>query len=355
MKLIIPTTITDAILTSTNVDEVEDSSLAAWDSGTTYGDGDFVYVADGTQQDVYESLQGSNTNKDPETETSWWVFRSTMYNEYAAGTTYGDGDLVTDEASHTIYESQQAANTGNALTDTDWWLEVGSTEPWKAFDAKVGSQVERSGTIYYELDPGSVEGIAFFNMDASSIDIVLTDSTDGEVYNETIELISTDNVVDGYTYCFAPILFTRATVVTDLPPYGTATLEITINADADSTIAKCGEIVMGRVIEFGVTRYGAGFEIIDFSRKAVDAYGNYSVTERAFSKRVPLDVIVENAALAYLKRTLEDYRATPVVCVPTEASDLAGPFLTYGYYRSARVVVPYPEHCILTIEWEGLT
>jgi hypothetical protein len=362
MKLIIPTTITDSLLTSTNVDEIGSSSLAEWDSGTTYFDGDFAYVVEdpdsfgnGTELSVYESLQDANTNKDPETETTWWVFRSTIYAEYNSGTTYDSGDWVTDEANNKIYESQQAANTGNAVTDTDWWLEVGATEPWKAFDAKVGSQVERSGTIYYELTPGSVEGIAFFNLDASSIDIVLTDSVDGEVYNETIELISTDNVVDGYTYCFAPVLFTRSVVVTDLPPYASATLEITINADADSTVAKCGEIVMGRVIEFGATQYGAGFEIVDYSRKAVDAYGNYSVTERAFSKRVPLDVIINNAAIAYLKRTLEDYRATPVVCVPTEDTDLAGPFLTYGYYRTARVVVPYPNYSILTIEWEGLT
>ena len=54
-------------------------------------------------------------------------------------------------------------------------------------------------------------------------------------------------------------------------------------------------------------------------------------------------------------KTLEEIRATPVVCIPTETTDLAGPFLTYGYYKSARTVVTYPEFAILTIEWEGLT
>jgi hypothetical protein len=352
MKLIIPTIITDARLTSSNVDETISDE---WNSGSTYADGDFVYVADGTQRDIYESLQGSNTNKDPETETDWWVYRSTTYDEYAAGTTYGSGDWVIDATAHLIYESQQAANTGNALTDTDWWLEVGATEPWKVFDAKVGSQVERAGTIYYELDPGSVEGIAFLNLEASSIDIVLTDSVDGEVYNETIDLISTDNVVDGYSYCFAPVLFERAVVVTDLPPYGSATLEITIHADADSTVAKCGEIVLGRVLDVGALLYGAGFEIVDYSTKTVDAWGNFSVTQRPFSKRVPIDVRVSNDKVAYLKRTLEDYRSPPVVCIPVEDTALAGPFLTYGYYKTAKVVAAYPNHSILTIEWEGLT
>jgi len=51
MKLIIPTTITDTLLISTNVDE---TISIEWSSGSTYADGDFVYVATGTQRDIYE-------------------------------------------------------------------------------------------------------------------------------------------------------------------------------------------------------------------------------------------------------------------------------------------------------------
>jgi hypothetical protein len=144
-------------------------------------------------------------------------------------------------------------------------------------------------------------------------------------------------------------------VKTNLPPYGLASLQITIKTELDAETAKCGEIALGRVREFGNTQYGASFEIIDYSRKDVDDFGNFSVVERAFSKRIPMDVSVENAILGYLKQTLEDYRATPVVCIPTEVADLRGPFLVYGYYRTARTVVNYPNHSILTIEWEGLT
>jgi hypothetical protein len=132
-------------------------------------------------------------------------------------------------------------------------------------------------------------------------------------------------------------------------------LRITIKAGSDTETAKCGEIVLGRVREFGSTQYGAGFEIIDYSRKDVDDFGNFFVVERAFSKRIPMDVVIDNYIIGYLKHTLEDFRATPVVCVPTEASNLAGPLSIYGYYRTVRTVVNYPNHSILTIEWEGLT
>ena len=251
MKLIIPTTITDAMLTSTNVDE---TISTVWSGATTYAAGAFVYILTGTKRDIYESLQAANLNKAPATETDWWVFRSTTYTEWLVGSTYALADKVIDATNHIVYESLQAANTGNALTDTAWWENKGSTEPWKPFDEKVGSQVERTGTIYYELTPGIIEGIAFFNMDAESIDVVMTDTTDGEVYNETIDLINTSNVFDGYSYCFGPFLITKAAVLTDLPPYTSATVEITINAETNSTTAKCGEIFVGRVMEFGFTQ-----------------------------------------------------------------------------------------------------
>jgi hypothetical protein len=258
---------------------------------------------------------------------------------------------------------------------------LGNTNAWVAFDAKVGSQTERSNSIYYELTPGLIEGIAFLNVDADSITVQYFDSTykirttedgdyrtteDGDyrttedesssIYSETIDLVNTTNVFDGYSYCFAPILKSKNAVITDLPPYSTtSTLLITINAGTNDDIAKCGEIVFGRIREFGATQYGASFEIIDYSRKVVDDFGNFSITERAFSKRIPLEIVINNSLLSHLKTTLEDYRATPLVCVPTEAENLTGPFLVYGYYRTAKVVVSYPEYSVLTIEWEGLT
>jgi hypothetical protein len=391
MKIIIPTEVDDTIFVSTNVDEEIPSSLGEWNSGVTYDKGDFVYVivdpdtaGDGTEFSIYESLQGTNLNKDPETETDWWVFRSTTYAEYDAGETYDEGDIVIDASTHIKYESLQAANTGNApASSPTWWLSLGATNSWAVFDEKVGTQTERTNSIYYELEPGLIEGIAFFNLEANSIRVQYFDSTEYssriaedsdyritessdyripetaiavETYSETIELINTDNVFDGYSYCFAPILTTKNTAITDLPPYsGASTLLITIDAGGDDETAKCGEIVFGRIREFGSTQYNAGFEIIDYSRKTVDDFGNFSVTERAFSKRVPMDVILSNQLLSYLKQTLEEYRATPVVCIPTEVEDLVGPFLLYGYYRTARVVVSYPSYSVLTIEWEGLT
>ena len=44
------------------------------------------------------------------------------YPDYNAGTTYGYQDRVISD--HAVYESKQSGNTGNALTDSDWWFKV---------------------------------------------------------------------------------------------------------------------------------------------------------------------------------------------------------------------------------------
>ena len=69
------------------------------------------------------------------------------YAKYVAGTTYGDGNtiMVTDTGIHKIYESLLANNLNHYPPDnltgaTPWWLEISATNKWKAFDGKVGSQ-----------------------------------------------------------------------------------------------------------------------------------------------------------------------------------------------------------------------
>ena len=50
----------------------------AWSGGTTYAKNDYVLGSDGI---TYRSLAGSNTNHDPTTDNTWWVWEPTLYFE----------------------------------------------------------------------------------------------------------------------------------------------------------------------------------------------------------------------------------------------------------------------------------
>jgi len=127
MKMIVPITVNDAVLTSSNIAETD---YAAWNSGTTYAVNARVIVT--ATHSVYQSIQSGNTNNDP----------------------------VTD----------------SALETPTWWVRVGATNRWKAFDSVIQDRAVRSGGISYELDVSSrADGIALFNLDATSVRVRVDD------------------------------------------------------------------------------------------------------------------------------------------------------------------------------------
>lgn len=297
MKIIRPVTITDALLTSSTVTEAD---YAAYNAATTYVLGDKIIV------------------------------------------TTGD---------HHIYESLQAGNTGHTpSTSPTWWLKISATNRWKIFDAKIADQTSNTTSINYVLAPGSIDSIALLNMDASSVTLTLTDPTYGEVYDNTVELISTTNITDGYTYFFEPFLDRADLALFDIPPYSAASLAITIT-NTDGT-AKCGEIVVGRQAEIGNTEYSPSISIIDYSRKEVDDFGNYTIVERNYSKKVTCDMFLSNAYVDEVIRQLSLYRAKPLVWV---AAEEFSSLIVYGYYRGFDLVIAYPTHSTCSLEIEGLT
>lgn len=281
---------------------------------------------------------------------------------YEAETVYDAGDtvMVTDAGIHKNYESLKNANVGNyppgnSAGDTPWWLEISATNRWKVFDAKVGSQASQASSMEYVLAPGLIDSIALLNLDATSVGIVVTDPLEGEVYSKTFDLISTVAVTDWYSYFFEPIVRATDLVRTDiaspdLPPYSAATVAITITNTGGT--AKCGEIVVGLKRGIGQLLYNPSIGITDYSTKDPDSYGNFTVTERAYSKRLTCDLRVKNLALDETVRQLSLYRATPIVWI---GSENYSSLIIYGYYRDFSMVMPGNIHSKCSLEIEGLT
>ncbi|MHC9235019.1 hypothetical protein ACX9MO_05180 [Pseudooceanicola sp. 502str34] len=109
MRIISPITVTESLLTDTNLTEDDHDE---WDVSTTYSAEDRVIVL--STHKVYESVSGSNLGYDPTTD------------------------------------------------DGTWWIEVSATNKWKAFDLRLSDQAENAGTITYEITAASlITGIAF--------------------------------------------------------------------------------------------------------------------------------------------------------------------------------------------------
>jgi len=355
LKIIYPFTVTDESFISSSLIE---EAPAEWDNSVSYSVDDLVLNT--SSWVLYKSLQDSNLNNEPSSSPAYWEdLGAAPPIKYSSDSTYNIGDLVTVLSTHKIYESLIDANTGNNPPDfvgglSPKWLEISATNRWKLFDGKLNSKSESyHKSLQYIITSSSIiSGIALLQLEGATVNITITDPIEGEVYNNTVNLISTKEVYDWSSYFFEPILFINDTTFLDLPLYRSATLYITISGEERVSL---GELVLGKVIDIGYTQYSPTFSIMDYSRKTVDTFGNYSVVERAYSKRTNFSIIVENSKINSISKLLAEIRAIPIVWAATDNPYYESTLLTYGYYRDFSLVIPHPLYSEMDLTVEGLT
>jgi len=278
------------------------------------------------------------------------------YAQWAVGTTYNVGDKVIVLSTHRIYESLVGSNLGNDPTTDDGtnWLNIGATNRWKAFDQKIGDPVTNLNTIEYVLSDAAsnVTSVALFGLEGISANVTVTDDTEGEVYNQTVSLIDNRNIVDWFTYFFEEQVQREQALFLDIPPYVGSDVDVTVTAATGET-AELGQLVLGFLSNIGTTSYGTAISIEDFSRKETDAFGNFIVVERAFAQLADFDVQFETANARKIQRTLASLRATPVVYIGSP--DTAYGTTIYGFYRRFDLTLEGPSLSFGAIEVEGLT
>jgi hypothetical protein len=276
------------------------------------------------------------------------------YAEWLIGSTYADGDrvIVTTPNIHTIYESAQSANTGNNPVGDDgtWWTVVSSTNRWKMFNNVIQEQTVQTDGIDVTLEQSQIiTALSAVNVDCESIDVIVTDPVDGEIFNQNYPMISYSGITNWYDYFFLPIERKSDLVVIGLPPYVTASINVVFNGTGD---VKVGALVLGTALTIGDSQYGASFGIIDYSTKSVDAQGRTTITEGTYSDEADIDVVIETARFAQVKKILTDLRNQPTVWVASEEADGT---LIYGYYREFEVLYSGPVVAMCTLSIEGLT
>ncbi|MBW2635993.1 MAG: hypothetical protein JRC86_00455 [Deltaproteobacteria bacterium] len=311
MQIIRPTTITDAMFVSSDVPET-DGSAGEWGVAVPYTEGDTVRVTTTGVHNVYEALVDVTGGLSPQFDV---------------------------------------------LTAVPKWIFVSATNRWKPFDIIVGSQAIKTTSMEYVIEPGVIDSISLLNINGIQVDIVMNDPIEGEVYNVSINLLNTSQsvfvpvAIDWYTYFFEDIVTRDGIVLFDVPLYLHGVITITVTQVAGFPAA-VGAIIVGKQAFLGDTQYGMSVGITDYSVKTADAFGNYEVTERPFSKNSSVSLRTPNANIDEVQRMLADFRATPVLWIG--AIEYASS-IVYGFYKDFSIVISYPDVSDCEIEIEGLT
>jgi hypothetical protein len=341
-KLIRPVTVTDSILTSSTIPE---QVAATYSGGTTYAAGDLAGAAStyGAAQTVWRSLQAGNTGN-AQVEGVWWTLAGTVSPVYASGSSCNIGGIVTDLATHTLYESLVNSNTGNALSDATKWKNIGATNRWKMFDGSYQTQSTALNSFSLVLTPGEiVNSLALLNVEGTSATV--TQSVSG--YSSTVVLVRHD-VLNWFDWYYEVPIRTGDAVFTDIPPYPASTLTIEVVNTGDT--AKCGTMVVGKSRTLGLTEWEFSRSINDYSRAVEDANGTVELVQGAYSKRMVVDVWVEEGMESEVTRVLEEYRAQALVFVGSSAYSMA---IIYGFLGAWNVPVSIRGRNA-TIEIKGL-
>ena len=298
LMLVKPVSITPAMLTATDVPE---SDYAAWSDATTYAAGDRVIVV--SVHKVYESLQATNLNHDP-------------------------------------------------VTQTTWWIEVSPTNRWKAFDLSSSTRTAQADGMYFEIKPGSsVNAAAVINcVGVREVRYRLTDPSFGLVYDQTHEMTSIPTESSWYAWLFSERVERSQNIDFDLPTYPNATLRVDLTGASNMAV---GVILIGqnKAIGRGVLA-GASVGIRDFSRKERNDYGDTELVVRAFARRASFVVVIDNDDLDEVTDLLASVRATPCLWVGSTRRAAA---TVFGFYNEFDIVIPYAYHSECSIDLEGLT
>jgi len=295
MKIIKPTTLTGAMLISSNVPETD---FAAWNSATAY----------------------------------------TL------------GAKVIRTSTHRIYQRLVAGTTATAPeSDTVNWQDIGPTNRWSMFDSEVSTATKQATSIAVTVAPGRSSGLALIGLQGSDASVSVYDTDSATVVYTAAVSLDAAIVSDWYQYTFSPFRQQTEWVLSDLPPYS-AQITVTVNG----TAAACGALVFGEVYELGGTLMGPRLGISDYSKKETDEFGTVTFIKRAYARRLTVDVMLTLAELASAQRLLSDLRATPAVYIPANGADYA-PIVVYGWYRDFGITIAYATRCLCSLELEGLT
>lgn len=260
----------------------------------------------------------------------------TDHAEWSSGTTYPAGARVIKTATHKVYESVAAGNIGHdPASDAAAWITVGATNRWAMFDEAVGSATEATGSIVVTLAPGACDAIALLDTDADTVRVQSVVSG-SPVYDET------QTRGPGRS----SLLFL------DIPSDPAAVVTVTLSASGPSVPVEVGTLIVGTMIDLGLTEAGPSIGINDFSRRDTDDFGVTTVVERGWAKRMSIRSKVATDEVDAVQNRIASLRAKPALWIGEEGYDS---LVIYGFFKDFSIDLPLATVSFCTLTIEGLT
>ncbi len=259
-------------------------------------------------------LGGTSVAEPASSETAW----------VSAGT-YTAGQERIRATTHMVYECSVGHTGRTALpeVDTGYWFEKRPTSRWAPYDDYANTKCSTVTTLTYVLQPGFANGMALYGLEGEAYSMTVKDAPGGTV-TKTASGDLYEQAAGFYELLFAPVQQRTQLSFDDLPISPTAEITVTITATAGQPVA-IGTLKVGDWRQFigdgafGGTRYGAESDRTSYSYRQYAIDGTYKTIKRPNSRDVRAQVVIDAEQAMYADAILAEIIDT---AVPFEAAGL---------------------------------
>lgn len=240
---------------------------------------------------------------------------------WAAGGSYPVGAKVV--RAHRIFESLAPANRSDPAASTGAWLDTGPTNRWAAFDQALGTSTTANGSIVVTLSAGAVDAVALLDVVGATVRVQAAgyDQT-RPVANGTVPFLNM--------------------------PLGNGAVTVTVTGPGTVSI---GSLLIGRISTLGITEASPTAAITDYSRKEVDDFGDVTVVQRAWAKRMDARALIRTDAIDKVFGRIAAVRAQPSLWIGQAGFES---LTIYGFFKDFSIEVG-PAVSKLSLSIEGLS
>jgi hypothetical protein len=346
-------------LTSSTAADVHNP--AEYAAGTTYGIGALVSVA--ADFTIYESLQGTNLAHTPSTSPYWWRILAPTETVWVAAQTIVQG--ATRAYNNRIYEALTAHTSGSTNTPptlpettNEYWTDVGPTNKWAMFDLSTNTKTAMApgAPLTVVLAPGQrINTVGITGLSAHAVTVTATSVYGGgTVFGPVTTNLVIRNVADGYDYAFEPFRIQPSLAHFDLPAFSDIVVTITITAATGNV--KCGAVVLGTYVYLGDVQYGARGDSINFSTVTRDAWGNATLVPRRSVDKILCTTKVNSFGVNKIRSVRSELNAVPALYSGLDdgSSEWFDMLLTVGIYKTFEIDASDPRQATIQLEVEEI-
>jgi len=278
------------------------------------------------------------------------------YPAWVAGTTYAKDAFVISPATHRVYQSMQAGNSGKDPTDvknrsgsTVYWLDIGPTNRWAMFDSEVSTQTVVASPLTVVLTPGLFTDVYLAGLEANEVTVTVRDAPGGvEIFRYTAPLEGSQPA-DYDEYFWDPFEPLTDILIGGVEQYSSAEVTITLTSPG---VIKCGMLLTGSRREIGKSLYGAKVKPRSYSYIKTNDFGVTSIVRRKATTDLSLTASVDLDDADRVVKIIQDLLDVVALWIGTDLPK-------YGSLRvlglgSGEVTYPNPNQCQLSLDVMGV-